>query len=684
MKKGPLSLLIGLVFSFLAIASANGQKTVIKIKDSISPGQTREIRELNINEVVVTAQYTPEKADKSIYKVEVINARQIEQKAAINMADLLKEQAGMQVSQDGILGTSLRIQGLSGQNVKFLQDGVPLVGRMNGNLDLNQINLNNTDHVEIIEGPMSVIYGSNALAGVVNIITKENKTSLLNTTANTYYESVGVFNFDAAVSACLKKHGFMIDGGRNFSPGFSPTDTSRSQTFKPRRQYFFDGYYSLKTGMLKLKLGGDYFNELLVDRGALQPVYYINALDNYFTTVRYSARAEAALKLPRSRFVSLLASYSFYSRRKQTYDMEMTTLEKTPVTNSDGRDTTVITSWIGRGTFTTNNTSHKLNYQTGIDIDVENGSGKRILGHTRQIGDYAAFISLTYNPFKPLSIQPGVRFIYNSQYNAPLVYALSVKWDMSREFSLRASYAKGFRAPDLKELYLNFQDVNHDVIGNPDLRAETSNNFNLGLNFTSENNKTAWNVGLTGFYNLINNVILLAPTGKTATQYTYVNLSRYKTTGGVASLGFSLYPALRIKLSLSETGVTGSLDEESKAGPLQWLTEVSATINYTLVKPGITFSAFYKYTGKAPQVIFNDNYLSWGYVNPYNIMDITAAKAFWENRIRVSAGVKNLFNVTTVPASGTVGTHGSGSDGMNIAWGRTFFVKFTFTFNKYK
>ena len=71
-------------------------------------------------------------------------------------------------------------------------------------------------------------------------------------------------------------------------------------------------------------------------------------------------------------------------------------------------------------------------------------------------------------------------------------------------------------------------------------------------------------------------------------------------------------------------------------------------------------------------------------MNPYNIMDITAVKAFWENRIRVSAGVKNLFNVTTVPASGIVGTHGSGSDGMNIGWGRTFFVKFTFTFNKYK
>ncbi|MCX6283600.1 MAG: TonB-dependent receptor [Bacteroidetes bacterium] len=742
MKKGPLSLLIGLL-SLLAMAQANGQKAFITVldkknsepvpyahicfeglktkkslytltsldgtvsndvselskiavsfmgyityKDTIRPGQSLKIcldpSVMRMNEVVVTAQYTPEKADKSIYLIEVINSRQIEMQAATNMAELLKNQSGMQVTQDGVLGTSLRIQGLSGQNVKFLQDGVPMIGRMNGNFDLNQINLNNVDHVELIEGPMSVIYGSNALAGVINLISKENKTSLLTTTANTYYETVGVFNFDASVSTCLKKHGFMIGGGRNFSPGYSSTDTSRSKTFKPRRQYFFDGYYTCTSGMLKLKIGGDYFNELLEDKGALQPVYYINALDNYFTTIRYSGRAEASFKLPRSKFISLLASYSFYERQKQQYDVELTTLEKIPISNSDGRDTTSIASWTGRGTYAANNPDCKINYQTGIDIDVERGTGKRILGNSQQIGDYAAFLSLKYEPVKSLSIQPGVRFIYNTKYDAPIVYALSTKWDMSSIWNLRFSYAKGFRAPDIKELYLNFQDVNHDVIGNPDLKAEQSNNFILGINMMTEKKRTAFNLELGGFYNLINNVILLAPTGVTPTQYTYVNLSKYKTTGGSAGAGFSLSPALRLQFSVSETGVTGSLDEGTSPGPMQWFTELSFNASYTILRPELTFSLFYKYTGTAPQVVFNDKNLGWGYVDPYNLMDITAAKGFWENRIRLSAGVKNIFNVTTVAASGMVGTHGSGGDAMNIGWGRTFFVKFSFTFNKYK
>jgi len=226
--------------------------------DTIMPGESVTIMlvptVLNMDEVVVTAQYTPERADKSIYKIEVINAREIELKAATNMADLLKDQVSMNVRQDGVLGTSLNIQGLSGENVKFLMDGVPMIGRMNGNFDLNQINLNNVDHIEVIEGPMSVIYGSNALAGVVNIITKENKTASLSTTANGYYESVGTWNFDGSVAMNLGKNSFGLSGGRNFFGGYSPSsDTGRSLVFKPRRQYFVDGYYAYT--LEKLKIG---------------------------------------------------------------------------------------------------------------------------------------------------------------------------------------------------------------------------------------------------------------------------------------------------------------------------------------------------------------------------------------------------------------------------------------------
>ena len=663
--------------------------------DTIRPGQSISVQlkpnVLNMDEVVVTAQYTPERADKSIYKVAVINARQIEQKAANNMADLLRDQPSMQVTQNGVLGTSLRIQGLSGENVKFLQDGVPMIGRMSGNFDLNQINLFNVDHIELIEGPMSVIYGSNALAGVINIITKENKTSRLNVNLNGYTESVGVYNFDGAVSANFGKHGFSFDGGRNFFGGWSAIDTGRWQTFKPRRQYFFDGYYSFMSGPLKLKVAGNYFNEVIQDKGPRIQPYYETAFDNYFTTVRYSARADASVKLPREHFISLLASWSAYNRDRETYFKDLTDLTEIVVPQDWARDTTQERNLIARGSFAKNNSAHKFNYQAGFDINYENGRGDKIKDKYQEIGDYAAFLSLKWDPFRSaagdytiLSIQPGVRFIYNTKYDAPVVYALSAKWNIAEPVSLRLSYSRGFKAPSIKELYMNFVDINHNVQGNPNLKAENSQNVNLNLNWTKEEKKVAWSMDLTGYYNYIENVILLARFGGDL-DYTYQNVSRYRTTGGQFSCSYTVYPSFKLQLGLSETGITGSPDDTTAYGPFRWSTEVSVTPSYSFIKQDITLSLYYKYSGAAPQLGFNDDQLAWGWVDPFNTMDFTASKGFWNNRIRLSTGVKNIFNTTTVPSTVSFGDgHGGGSGSSNIGWGRTVFAKLTFQFNKYK
>jgi outer membrane receptor for ferrienterochelin and colicins len=656
-------------------------------RDTLRPGQSVEISlkpaVLNMDEVVVTAQYTPEKVDKSIYMVNVISSRTIEMKAATNMADLLKDQSSMRVSQDGVLGTSLSIQGLSGENVKFLQDGVPLIGRMNGNFDLNQISLNNVDHIEVIEGPMSVIYGSNALAGVVNIISKENKTSALSASVNAYYESVGVYNFDGAVSLNKDRNSFSLDGGRNFFQGYSYEDTSRVQTFKPRRQYFFDGYYKYSAKNLKLKASGDYFNEVLLDQGALQPVYYETAFDSYFTTIRYSGRLDAAIKLPRDHFINLVGSYSSYTRLKRTYFKDLTQLTEVPVESTTANDTTGITSWLARGTFANNNKDRKLNYQAGFDLNSETGTGKRIYGRSQQIGDYAGFVSIKWTPVNVLSFQPGIRLIYNTKYNAPLVYAVSARWSVTDLLNLRFSYSRGFRTPDLKELYLNFVDIIHNIQGNPELEAERSHNINLCLSLNSEKRKTAWSAQATGFYNIVENVITLARIQ--GLEYTYVNLDLYKTTGFQGEVSCGLYPSLKLQAGVALTGVAASTSGTTGQDNFIFTPDVTFTGSYCLARPDLTFSLFYKYTGKTPEFILDDTSVGVGYVDPYNTMDITATKGFWQQRIRLSAGVKNLFDTKQIPTTGTSGgAHGSGSDGANISWGRTLFLRLSFTFNKYK
>jgi outer membrane receptor for ferrienterochelin and colicins len=662
------------------------------LNDTIYPKQNYTIQMkptvFSMDEVVVTAQYSPERADKSIYKVAVINAKQIEQKAANTMADLLRDQVNMRVSQSGVLGTNLSMGGLSGENVKFLVDGVPMIGRMQGNIDLNQINLSNVDHVEVIEGPMSVIYGSNALAGVVNIISKENKTSLLKGYVNGYYESSGVYNFDGALSVKMKQHGVALDGGRNFFEGYTVpgVDTGRAQTFKPRRQYFFDGYYTFTQKIFRIKVAGEYFNELLVDKGNLLPYYYETAFDSYFTTIRYTARMEVTLNLPKAHYLTVIGAFSYYNRSKEKYYKDLTTMDQVLATNPDDQDTSVVTSWLAKGTWSKNNPEKKLNYQSGFDFNIERGEGKRILDYSQQIGDYALFGSIKWNPIPQLSLQPGIRLIYNTKYAAPVVYAISGKWSFNDFSSVRLSYSKGFRAPSIKELYLYFVDVNHNVQGNPELGSETSDNINLNLTYGKENRRFAWSAELAGFYNHVNNIITIAQMQDIENLYTYINVDKYNSVSGQFGLSFKFHPSFSIQAGICETGRNYYQEDQNTSSKFFFSTDVTANASYSFIKYDMTFALYYKYTGKSPQFLFEAETITEAYVDPYNTMDFTFSKGFLDNLVRVSTGVKNIFNVTTVTATGNIsggGAHGSGGNGaQSINWGRTFFLKLTLNFNK--
>ncbi|MEL6132646.1 MAG: TonB-dependent receptor plug domain-containing protein, partial [Bacteroidota bacterium] len=124
-----------------------------------------------VDSVVITGQYTPQSLDQAIHPIRTISAEKIERMAAVNLGDVLENELNIRLSQDNILGQSLSIQGLSGENVKILIDGVPVIGRQNGNIDLGQLNLLGIERIEVVEGPLSVNYGTQALAGTINLIT---------------------------------------------------------------------------------------------------------------------------------------------------------------------------------------------------------------------------------------------------------------------------------------------------------------------------------------------------------------------------------------------------------------------------------------------------------------------------------------------------------------------------------
>ena len=634
-----------------------------------------------MDEVVITAQYAPEKADKSIYKINVINSRQIEQKASTNLTDLLSSESNMRVSQGGVLGTSLSLQGLSGENVKFLLDGVPIVGRLNGNIDLNQLNLYNVDHIEIIEGPMSVIYGSNAIAGVVNIITKENKNSSLTAYANAYLESVGVYNFSLGSSVHKKKNNFSLDLARNFFDGYTTNDSVRSMQWKPKLQYNADAYYLYSGSKTRAKISFQYFDEMIQDKGDLTKPYKETAIDNYFHTIRQTSKIETSYTISEKRQFSLVGAYSTYVRYREVYQNDLTTLEK----QLAGGDTTSVASYLLRAWYNRNYPEQKLNYQVGFDNNLEVNKGERIAGGAQQIGDYAAFVSIKYNPIEKISLQPGARFTYNTKYSAPVVYSVNVKYGATPNTSVRATYARGFRAPSIKELYLDFVDINHNLHGNPDLKAENSHNVNLNFSYNRETSKAYLNTELGLFYNYVYNMIWLFREGNDITTYTYGNISKFISRGVQANATVNFYPKLSLKGGVSHVGRKFPDNTAAQTdNSFHYSTDFNAMATYNFVKFNASLTANYKYTGRFPQLT-PDGTFNNDYIEGYSNLDISIMKAFMKNMFSVSVGGKNLLDVKDVQA-GMVssGVHSGGNDGASrVAWGRSAFIKLTYNFKKF-
>lgn len=669
------------------------QKSILKLtcvayqdySDTISPGESKTIYlksiSYNVDEVVVTGQYDESRQDKSIYKVKVLNSMEIQNRGAVNVKELLSTELNIRTTQDNALGSSITMQGLGGEHVKFLIDGVPVIGREEGNIDMDQLNLQNIDHIEIINGPMSVVYGSNALAGVINIITKSPDRLLYSSTLDAYYESVGVYNLNLTASGRVKRNSFSITGGRNFFGGYQAPETTWEQRWKPKEQWNFSADYKYDWDNTFIKIGATYFNQELRDNGEPLPPYYEIRFDKYFFTRRVILRTDFKHKFNDRSRVNATASYSDYHKIRNIYRNDLTVLEKN--IRKSGSDTTEFRDIMFRADYSYGKEGDMIKFQTGLDINNEYGYGKRINNGSEQIGSYAVFASFNYTPFSVLNIQPGLRYIYNTKYEAPIVYSFNIKYNILESVSIRASVASGFRAPSLKELYLDFEDVNHDIQGNENLKAETSVSTNIFVQFNSSSQQSyVWGLEMNLFNNNIKDNIKLIPVDESLT-WSYVNIDKYLTRGIELNFNNNIYPWLTVKFGYAFTGrkmeVDGSLDSD-----FEYYSGFNTTASYNLRKWNMNLSLYYKYNGKYPELRYIDDSIEIGYMNAYNTLDITLGKWFWKRQINLQLGAKNLFDVTNVDVSGSSsgGVHTGGVDSDPVSWGRTFFVRLQLRFNK--
>lgn len=474
-------------------AGHDTKRTIFLVEDDAS-----------LNEVVVTGTRTPRVLKDAPILTRVISSDDIEKSDATNIADLLQsELPGIEFSYSMDQQTSLNMAGFGGNAILFLVDGERVAGETLNNIDYSRLTLDNVERVEIVKGAASSLYGSNAVGGVINLISKKaekpwsanvngrvgahddqrygfaigTRSKYFNNTINAQYHKLGALDLER-------------DGDYNKIYG------SHSYNFKDRLIYspFKDLQFTAKAGY--------FFKER--DSSPTKHDRYRDF--NAGIKGNYDLNDKNSLEL----------SYTFDQYDKSDYNMQA---------KLDVRDYSNVQHNV-RGLYNYNFSDN--NYFTfGADYmrdylmsyQFEDGGS-----HKQYTADAFAQIDYTFGKFNVIG---ALRYDYFSESS---IHHVSPKLGLMYKFdhgSIRASYASGFRAPTLKEMYMSFDMANIFMIyGNENLDPEYSDNFQL----TGEYNLGRYNFTLSGFYNLVDDRITIA-WDKGRNGMVYCNMSTVKIAG---------------------------------------------------------------------------------------------------------------------------------------------------------
>ncbi|MEL7222061.1 MAG: TonB-dependent receptor [Bacteroidota bacterium] len=654
---------------------------------------------IDIEDVVVTAQYAPTSSKEAVHQVEVIKSESWEARGQNTLSEVLQQQLNMRISPDPILGNGLVMQGLGGQNIQLMIDGVPVVGRLGGNVDMSQINLSQFERVEVVMGSMSAQFGSNAAGGVINLISKKNQLNNWKVEVGGQIENIGINNQYARLGR--KIGDFQLDGGvfryaaeldpidslrvrRTVTDADGNTSLERISPWNPKSQWGYDANLSFRPhDSLLIRYGLRSFTETLGIYGDIKrPVFRPYAIDQFFTTDRQDHHVQVEHWLSPKVYWQTAAGWNTFDRYKDTQrlDIEPDTTSLEP----GGRDTTRYTGLLARTSWSLI-PQGKWGGQLGLEYFRETAAGQRILDTSTMnvepaMVNMAGWLNIRHQPLERLTIEANLRFGYNSRYNHPLIPTVNLMWKPANNVQWRLSYARGFRAPSIQELFFNFIDVNHFIIGNSKLAAERAHNARIQLAWSSPRSSQFGNLDVSAafFYNSITNRITLAEFE--VGRFTYDNLDVYETHGLNAVISWQPIEEVEWRISGAYTRLYNSFIADFKdTDRFIGLPEMSNQLIFNFADVHTTISLVHRYLGRQDRYTTNsDGDLEQGFVEDYSLLDFTIQQGVWDNRLQIGVGVKNIFDleqIALVGANGGGGAHSGSSGSRLVNYGRSYFVR---------
>lgn len=467
-------------------------------------------RTYNLNPIVVTGSGHHQRLKSTTTPVHVLSAQEMAEQGITTFDDALIRMMPQTSMAPNSMGSFLRLNGLGNKYILILINGQKLSGDISSNVDLNRINMARVKRIEVLDGAASSLYGSDAIGGVINIITDQPTSDLVSVTNTTKVSGHGVLTESVNLDIYTKGFGsytsFTHDRADSYQNNhleyLKGSDTETQETIAP----FYTGYRSSVIGQkftyapnqhLALNAGFDYSYKITnrpetredVTGGTDYEMRYKGLRWNVGGIYKFTAKnsLQANFTVDRFRYGK---EYDVATKDYAVGDYVQSKKQR----SMEGELKAIL--GLTEGSTTIFGANYRKDYLTATSGNIHQNA------YT-----FAAYAQHEHRLLRHLTATLGVRYTHHetfgSQFSpkAVLMYAPG-------NFRFRATYSQGFRAPGLDEIYYHYFSVNRGkaqiIFGNPDLKAERSHYVSLNAEYRSD----LLAVSVTGFLNRINDMVV--------------------------------------------------------------------------------------------------------------------------------------------------------------------------------
>ena len=497
--------LIVLTVALLTGSAAFSQIHKMERKDSSAIHRT-----YNLNPVVVTGSGHHQRLKSTVTPVRVISSQEIHEQGITTFDGALTRMMPQASMAPSSMGSFLRLNGLGNKYILILINGQKLSGDISNNVDLNRINMSRVKRIEVLDGAASSLYGSDAIAGVINIITDQPTQDFISVTSDTRVSGHGVLT--ESVGLDIYKNGFgsytsfaydKADSYRNNDLEYKKgSDTETQVSIAP----LFTGYRSNILGQkftyapsqhLALNAGLDYSYKITDRPGTREDVTGGTDYEMRYKGFRWNVGGIYKFTSKNSLQADFIVDRFRYGKE---YDVETDIYKNGDYVQSkkqrmmEGQ----LKAILG---LTTNSTTifganWRKDYLTATSGNID-----------QHVYSLAAYAQHEMKFLKDFTATLGLRLTHHETFNQHLTPKATLMYAPGN-FRFRVTYSAGFRAPGLDELYYHYFSVNRGKaqisFGNQDLKPEKSNYFSLNAEYRTQTIA----VSVTGYLNRINDMVV--------------------------------------------------------------------------------------------------------------------------------------------------------------------------------